>query len=176
MNTQATKIGIYDVRDIANFTLDYAESKGLPITNLSLQKLIYFLHGWFSAIYLQPLIKNKFEAWQYGPVQKVLYDQFRAFGNAKIKENRAKYLNPLTGNLELRGYHIESDHADLISIILDQYLGRTASSLVTESHVEDGPWEYVWKQAEQSVYPGMKIPDELIVDHFKRIPSKFTMQ
>lgn len=161
----------YDVRDIANFTLEFAELRGIPITNLALQKLLYFVHGWFYSIYDIPLIRNKFEAWQYGPVQRVIYDQFKGFKDAPIRDVRATYIEPTTGDSVYREPQIDAEHAAVICSVLERYSKYTAGQLVRESHVEDSPWEYVWQQAEEAIYPGMKIPDALIQDHFKRLPS-----
>lgn len=166
---------MYDVRDVANFILDLAEERRADISNLALQKLLYFAHGWFFAIYDAPLIKNKFEAWQYGPVQRVIYDQFKSFGSNAIRGRRAKRIDPLTGDLILLDYSIKDDHSAVIRAIFEKYERYTAGQLVEESHTEDGPWEYVWKQADEVVYPGMKIPDTLIADHFKRLGSIFTL-
>jgi uncharacterized phage-associated protein len=137
---------MYDARDIANFMLNSAERRGLEVTNLGLQKLLYFAHGWFYAIYEQPLIRNKFEAWQYGPVQRVLYDQFKVFHDRPIKGMRAAFLDPMTGQKVIRQPSIDPEHAHLIESILDKYSRYTASQLVDESHAEDGPWEFVWQQ------------------------------
>lgn len=166
---------MYDVRDIANFILEFAEGRGLKLTNLALQKLLYFAHGWFYAIYEEPLIKNKFEAWKYGPVQRVIYDQFKSFRDAPLRDIRATYINPLTGDPVYREPHIDLDHGNLVRGVLEKYERFTASQLVEASHVEDGPWEYVWQQAEDSIYPGMKIPDALILDHFKRLNPVITL-
>jgi uncharacterized phage-associated protein len=166
---------MYDVRDVANFILDLADERGAEISNLSLQKLLYFSHGWFYSIYDQPLIKNKFEAWQYGPVQRVIYEQFKPFGSEPIRKKRAKRIDPLTGDLVLRPHAIAEDHKAVIRAIWEKYERFTAGQLVNESHTEDGPWEYVWKQADEAIYPGMKIPDTLISDHFKRLGSIFTL-
>lgn len=165
----------YDVRDLANFTLDYAEECGLELTNLSLQKLLYFTHGWFYSIFEEPLVKNKFEAWQYGPVQRVIYDQFKICRDSPVRGLRAKYIDPLTGQSEYRAPKIDPNHAFVIRCILDKYTKYSASELVRESHAEDSPWEYVWKQAEDTVYPGMKIPDALILDHFQRLTPILTL-
>lgn len=165
---------MYDVRDVANFILDSSDARNVPITNLSLQKLIYFIHGWFYSIYDKPLVKNKFEAWQYGPVQRVLYDQFKTFRERPIRNTRATYIDPETGENVYREPVIVEDHAHVIEQVLDKYAGYTAGQLVDESHVEDGPWEYVWKQAEEVVYPGMRIPDSLILEHFKRMTPILT--
>lgn len=165
---------MYDVRDVANFILDRSDARNIPITNLSLQKLIYFIHGWFYSIYDKPLVKNKFEAWQYGPVQRVLYDQFKVFKDRPIVNTRATYIEPETGQSVYREPVITEGHANVIEQVLDKYAGYTAGELVDESHAEDGPWEYVWKQAEEVVYPGMRIPDSLIQDHFKRMKPILT--
>lgn len=159
----------YDVRDVANFTLDHAAKRSLQISNLALQKLLYFEHGWFYSVYEQPLIKNKFEAWQYGPVQRVIYEQFKSYGDRPLLTARASYIEPQSGANIYRPPNIHADHADFIIRVLEKYEHYTAGQLVRESHVEDGPWEYVWQHAEDAIYPGMRIPDALILDHFKRL-------
>ena len=166
---------MYDVRDVANVILEFADERRLELTNLALQKLLYFVHGWFYSIYEQPLIKNKFEAWQHGPVQRVVYDQFKSFKSGGIKGVRATYLDPATGDPVYREPIISVEHASVIYEVLEKYRRYTAGQLVDESHVEDGPWEYVWKQAEEAVYPGMKIPDALILDHFRRLVPILTI-
>ena len=166
---------MYDVRDVANFTLDFAEQRRLSITNLALQKLLYFVHGWFFSLYEQPLIKNKFEAWKYGPVQRVIYDQFKSFKDGPIRNLRATYIDPMTGNAVYKEPRIAEDHATVIRSVLEKYERYTAGQLVEESHMEDGPWEYVWQQAEEAIYPGMRIPDTLILDHFRRLSPILTI-
>lgn len=166
---------MYDVRDIANFILEKTDLRGVKVSNLALQKLLYFAHGWFYSIYDKPLIKNKFEAWRFGPVQRVLYDQFKDFGSLPIQGRRAKFIDPLTGEGVFRPPLIDKSHTDLIDLILEKYARFTANQLVRMSHVEDGPWEQVWKQAEDAIYPGMKIPDELIYRHFKSLGPIFTL-
>lgn len=166
---------MYDVRDVTNFVLDTADQRRVDITNLSLQKLLYFIHGWFYSIYEEPLIKSKFEAWQYGPVQRVIYDQFKSCKDQPIRNLRATHLNPENGESIYRSPNIAPDHARLIEQILEKYEKFTAGQLVEKSHIEDGPWEYVWQQAEEVVYPGMRIPDAMILDHFKRLSPILTV-
>lgn len=166
---------MYDVRDIANFTLDFADSRGVYLTNLSLQKLLYFAHGWFFSLYDKPLIKNKFEAWQYGPVQRVIYDQFKVCKDLPIRGLRATYINPTDGEAVYKAPYLDTEHASIIAAVLEKYEKYTAGQLVRESHAEDSPWEYVWQQAEDTIYPGMRIPDALIADHFKRLSPILTL-
>ena len=58
----------YDGRAVANFVLDFCDQHQRGITNLSLQKIVYFCHVWSLIEFDRPLVKQRFEAWQYGPV------------------------------------------------------------------------------------------------------------
>jgi uncharacterized phage-associated protein len=83
-----------DARIIANAVLDRAEASGRQITNLDLQKIVYFLHGHFLRKHGIPLVASEFEAWPYGPVHKTLYDAFRSYNDTSI-EGRADSFDPV---------------------------------------------------------------------------------
>jgi uncharacterized phage-associated protein len=55
---------IYDPRSICNLILDEAGSAARPITNLALQKLLYFTHALHLVETKSPLVTGFFEAWQ----------------------------------------------------------------------------------------------------------------
>ncbi|MDA1322534.1 MAG: DUF4065 domain-containing protein, partial [Proteobacteria bacterium] len=74
-----------DVREIANAVLDVAEANGFVLSNLPLNKIIYFAHAWYLAQYNEPLVDSAFEAWQHGPVHPQVYRQLRTFGDKPIK-------------------------------------------------------------------------------------------
>src|ERR1700736_6544090 len=76
----------YDARAVANYFLQRANAEGIPITPMAIQKLVYFAHGWMLAVYGRPLINQRIEAWEYGPVIRDLYQQFKRFGDLKITE------------------------------------------------------------------------------------------
>ena len=76
--------GPYDPRAIANLMLDEADRRGWMITNLALQKLLYFAHGIHLTKEKQPLVSGYFEAWQYGPVHPAVYRAFKPSGAAPI--------------------------------------------------------------------------------------------
>jgi len=58
----------YDARAIANLMLDEASEMDRGVTNLALQKLLYFAHSLFLIEYKRPLVSGYFEAWKLGPV------------------------------------------------------------------------------------------------------------
>src|SRR6266849_90529 len=74
----------HDVRGIANFVLDLADERGQSVSNLSINKIVFFLHAYFLAQFGRPLISAKIEAWDYGPVFRELYREFKSFGDKPI--------------------------------------------------------------------------------------------
>ncbi len=66
----------YDVSDIANYFIwrvNAHEEFGENITNLQLQKLLYYAQGFNVAWYGRPLFLQPIEAWVHGPVVRDLY-------------------------------------------------------------------------------------------------------
>ena len=70
----------YDPRAVANLLLDTADEFGVDVTNLALQKLLYFAHGHFLKQIGQPLVQGAFEAWNNGPVHPAIYHAFKGAG------------------------------------------------------------------------------------------------
>ena len=69
---------------IANEFLRRAKDDGRELTQMHLQKLVYLAHGWCLAVTGKPLIEEKIQAWDYGPVIKPLYDALKSYGSANI--------------------------------------------------------------------------------------------
>ena len=86
----------YDARSVANLLLDEADRLGIEITNLSLQKLLYFAHGFCLVEDRKPLVNGHFEAWRHGPVHPLAYHAFKDVGRMPISF-RADRVDPLTG-------------------------------------------------------------------------------
>lgn len=55
------------------------------ITNMKLQKLLYYAQGYHLAIYNKPLFGEKILAWEHGPVIKEVYDEYKKFGGDGIE-------------------------------------------------------------------------------------------
>ena len=54
------------------------------VTQMKLQKLCYFAHGWNLAINGNPLISDAPQAWNYGPVYRDLYEHTKYFGKEPV--------------------------------------------------------------------------------------------
>lgn len=151
---------LLDGRVIANYVLDYADNKGRQISNLALQKILYFCHVWTLIELNQPLIRQEFEAWEFGPVLQYVYREFKQAENEPIR-TRAKRLEPSTGKLVEAKCLLSEDIKGLLDRVLEFYTQLSASQLVKLSHVENGPWHMVWNH-KGKINPGMRISNEEI--------------
>lgn len=163
-----------DGRSVANFVLDFCDKNGRGISNLSLQKIVYFCHVWAMIELGRPLIRHQFEAWQYGPVLQYLYRQFKAYDRSPIS-GRATKIDPQTGQAKVVGYEFDNETEALLSKVVDFYSRLGASDLVKLSHAEGGPWDQVWNHAGQ-INPGMKIENSAIVRFYSRAQAPFSIQ
>jgi uncharacterized phage-associated protein len=72
----------YSAQNIANYFLFKAQEEDQELlSNLKLQKLVYYAQGLHLAIYNgEPLFEDKIEAWNYGPVVPTLYHIYKGYG------------------------------------------------------------------------------------------------
>jgi uncharacterized phage-associated protein len=164
----------YDGRAVANFILDYCDQRGRPVTHTALQKLVYFCHAWSLVRLHRPLVKHKFEAWDFGPVLPYLYREFKNFDRAPVKI-RATRIDPLDGSTRIVDYHFDPETAALLEQIVEFYSRMRTNDLVKLSHVVGGPWDQVWNHA-GSVKPGMKINDVQIASFYSKAQRPFGIQ
>ena len=164
----------YDGRAIANFILDFCDRNGRKVTNLGLQKIVYFCHVWSLIDLGRPLIRHKFEAWEYGPVLPYLYREFRGHDRSPIV-SRATQIDPVDGKHKIVPYHFDSETKLMLNEIVEFYSRLRASDLVELSHAEGGPWYSVWNHGGR-VNPGMKIDDARIQEFYSKAVRPFSVQ
>lgn len=81
MNTPIT----HHAKDIANYFLSLLDDNaGDVITNLKMQKLVYYAQGFALAILGRPIFIENIEAWLHGPVVPELYYAFKQYGNQPL--------------------------------------------------------------------------------------------
>ena len=124
----------YNVIDIAKKLIKMADDDiangGDNITNLKLQKLLYYQQGYHLAAFDTPLFNEDVEAWIYGPVVPVAYDYFQQYGAASL---------PV------------SDEA-LFYRVFDAFREFSAIGLMNKTHSER-PWLSVTPHDRGSVIP-----------------------
>lgn len=74
----------YKVQEIANKLIKLADideaNGGDAMTNLRLQKLLYYEQGYHLALFGTPLFNEDIESWMYGPVVPTVYNEFSKYG------------------------------------------------------------------------------------------------
>lgn len=81
MNTQ---IALQDPIAMANLIINLAKEHNYSITNLQLQKILFFIQGFSLKNYHQPIMDTPFVKWTYGPTIKDVYRCFRYNSSAPI--------------------------------------------------------------------------------------------
>ena len=71
---------------VADYLLVKARERGEPLSNLKLQKLLYYAQAWYLALHDRPLFAEDFEAWVHGPVLPSQYHRFKAAAWMPIDE------------------------------------------------------------------------------------------
>jgi uncharacterized phage-associated protein len=153
-----------DARSVCNAMLDHATS---PVTNLALQKLLYFAHGLYLREMGKPLVSGYFEAWKYGPVHPAAYAAFKRAGDSPI-DFKAESVDPLTGERRPIRAPTEPTVTAVVARVMMSYGRITPGRLVEISHAPGSPWSHVVDQGRVGVSFGMRIPDSLILERFGR--------
>lgn len=159
----------YDPRAVANLLLDLAakdDDGPVPISNLALQKLLYFAHGHFLIRTGKPLVQGAFEAWKYGPVHPAVYQAFKAEAGHPIQA-RAVARNIMTGATTPIVLPDDPDVRRTLKDVLRSYGHLSSGRLVDISHAKNGPWWTTVNKAETSVALGLRIQDSVTLECFK---------
>lgn len=144
---------MHDARAIANFFLDRAEQRGGALSIMTLLKVLYFSHAWYMAKTGKPLIAQPFEAWRHGPVNRVVYDQFKDYGNKSL-DKRAVSFDPVTMEYVATSYDFDPETTEFLANIFDYYSRFHPFQLSHLTHEKGGPWDVVWTRAEKKAVPG----------------------
>lgn len=75
-----------DATTVVNYflALQEAEDAGDALTNLKLQKLLYYAQGYYLGENGEPLFPERIEAWQHGPVVAEIYHSLKYLGASPV--------------------------------------------------------------------------------------------
>lgn len=175
-------IVMYDVIDIVNHIILQANNNETPITNLLLQKILYYLNAEHLVRKGERLFSDKIEKWGYGPVIPVVYTEFKSKGAGLIdkpidvlvdEKNHRDTDDKLFGSVYVRRFNDEVftnevDPKDLESIneitkkLLDAY-SRNPFNLVGITHKEP-----MWANYEDKIKDHLNLAysDEELNEYF----------
>lgn len=165
-----------DARAVANEFLDLGDVAGTALTNMALQKLVYLSHGWHILKTGQPLATNHFEAWEWGPVVKCLYDSLKIYGEHPVT-GRVTWFNALENRVEVARTPLEAGERAFLMELFHRYGHWKAFELSSLTHARGGPWDRVWNAAPGEIHLNQRISNELIrlyfhahVENIKKAP------
>lgn len=165
----------YDSKAVANYFLNLSKVDDEPLTPMKLLKLLYYAHGWYLAICGQPLLDERIEAWEYGPVVPSIYSEFKHFGNNPISTPATEW--KLTGDDDdLFGFNVVSPTIpdgeenefvrQLLQRIWEIYKPFSAIQLSSMTHETGSPWEKVLRGHEKGCAPRHLVIDDNIIREF----------
>ncbi|HEY9876405.1 MAG TPA: type II toxin-antitoxin system antitoxin SocA domain-containing protein [Candidatus Obscuribacterales bacterium] len=111
--------------NVADYFIWLANETGSFVSNLKLQKLVYYAQAWHLALYGTPLFQEDFQAWVHGPVIPALYQKYRNFGWQPILEDA----NP----------ELPKEVQDFLNEVAEEYFACDAYELEQMTHIE-APW------------------------------------
>lgn len=118
------------------------------ISNLKLQKLLYYAQGSFLAVNDSPLFDDDIVAWQHGPVVEAVYHQYKCNGANGI---------PYEKDFDFSEFTEEEN--ELLSEVYSTFGQYSAWKLRNMTH-EETPWQETPKNS--------VIPKEKIMEYFKQ--------
>ena len=142
-----------NVFDVANFFIDLAaHNENDTITNLRLNKLLFFAQAIHLSINDVPLFDDDFIAMQYGPVITRVYEKYKRF----VKNNIDAIDKSYTSNI------FNENELDTLLNVVEGYGKYSTTTLVNITHVEGSPWDIAYKAKKNSI-----ISKESIKEYYK---------
>lgn len=125
---------MYNVLDICRYIVRYCGEHNYPLSNLKLQKILYFIQAFFLSYTpeRQPCFREQIQAWDFGPVVPEAYHEYKRYGAGEIPSFSRCFLQ--------NNIHIKEKDINRINSILDELASFTATQLVDITHDQD-PWE-----------------------------------
>lgn len=124
---------------VANYVIAYGMKIGHPVSNLQLQKILYYIQVHFLKKKGIPFFKDEIEAWQFGPVIPTVFYQYAAFGPAPITMFK-------TQKIDLE----QEEKKDLEKIVKEKAV-LSLLEIVADTHQKGKAWDMYYKVNERNV-------------------------
>lgn len=148
---------------IANEIIKLANTQQIPVSPMKLQKILYLANGIAFKRLGDKLINEHFEAWDYGPVIRNVYDSFKNFRGDDInKINNDPVNNHGYTFVSPSAITVDSNSLNVIREAWDSAKNLTAFTLSAWSHNKNSPWDKAFHADPKELY----ISDEDIKSYF----------
>lgn len=141
----------------------YILNSKYEITNMSLQKLLYYIEAFCETLLKKRIFDNRCEAWMYGPVYPEIYEKYKSFGSAVILVDNADLSDSLS-----------ADVREVIDFVLSQYAIYNGVTLKDLSHSEE-PWKAAHEGYGEKEHCTEEISHEAIAKYFGKVNEKYDL-
>lgn len=156
----------YDGRAVANLVLAEYDSLRWDISNKKINKLIFQVYGVALARMEKKLIRNYFEAWEHGPVIRVVYEAFKLYGFSPILQPATHFDIFEQVEKVVPVDNISASDREFILKVVSSYIAYSADELEEMTHQPGGPWDRVRLARMTEPKYQNRIPDLLIREYF----------
>ena len=134
--------------DVADFFVDLAKyDENETITNMRINKLLYFSQAWHMVRHNKPLFDEDFEAWDYGPVVPCVYQKYKDNGKNNISSISNNYTSDIFTDEEM----------DTLLDVAKYYKQFSTTNLVEKTHKRGTPWDFVYQKGKSNLIDKMTI-------------------
>lgn len=139
---------MYRALDVARYIINRYDTQGKTISNLKLQKILYFVQAEFLVAKNKSCFVDEIEAWDFGPVVPEVYHKYKIFGGSNI---------PVLGNSGFPNVISKGDQV-LVDRIMDACATYPASVLVDITHSQ-APWIDAYSYSRNAIISKKSIKD-----------------
>lgn len=144
----------YKVLDVSRYVINYSNEKEYGISNLKLQKILYFIQAFFLISASKSCFKEKIEAWDFGPVVPEAYREYKQFGGGDIPS--ISYIIDFNDEniwesdiVEYEDDIISKSDKQRIMAVVDKFADYSATDLVSITHAQT-PWKSAYKKGQNN--------------------------
>jgi uncharacterized phage-associated protein len=151
-----------NIKNAARYLVFLHGFYGDLITNLKVQKLMYYVYVWNLVGNKNRCFREKFQAWPSGPVLYSLYFDLKGYGSLPINPNYSEISN------EKSLQQLKSRLGKLVHVIdsvYERYAIKSAFELVNLTHNEL-PWVNARKGLNPSAPSSKEISDRDILNYY----------
>ncbi|OOQ60921.1 Panacea domain-containing protein [Mucilaginibacter pedocola] len=138
----------YSAITIAAAFVQKGIDEGNPMTQMKLQKLVYFAHGYNLAKRNEPLINEEVQAWKFGPVIPAIYNDYKRYGREPISsfdQVESVYCFGFNDSV------LDKDAIEALDYTWKATAHLSASDLSAWTHKHGSPWAEVYNPKDMSI-------------------------
>ena len=141
---------VYEAIEIAKYIINKCTADGCPVSNLQIQKILYFLQKHYLKNENTVLFYDDIEAWQFGPVVPEVYYQYCGYGSMRIHR---RYFDDTITDID----------REKIDTIIEDKCNKSPWELVAETHSVGSAWDKVYRDGlgNHKVIPTSMIKNEV---------------